>query len=384
MPAPVHSVPIEKAARRILQQPVVADRSLPPFDRVMMDGFAVAWSEGLSNTSEFKITSRQLAGEKPHTLQKSQPETAIEIMTGAALPLNADTVIPYEETDYMKGGKTFRIKDVKDIDPKQYIHSAGLDCTAGDILIQKGTRLGPAEIGVAASCGCAELRVNQLPRIAVIGTGDELVPINETPLPHQIRRSNAAALENALSSAGFPARTLVHFSDDAEAETSRLKEIVETHDIVVISGAVSRGTADWIAPALDALGDCIFHGVAQRPGKPMGVWKTDRDTVAFGLPGNPVSALVGHNRHVIPFLRRCAGEEPIVQRITLSKHVEVSTRLTVFLPIHIIEDGRALPRATKNSGDFAGLVGSDGFVELAADRTCWTPGETVPYYPWIK
>lgn len=382
-PAPVQRIPLNKAAGRVLQKPLVADRSLPPFDRVMMDGFAIAWSEGFSNDSVFTITSRQLAGERPHTLISRPAESAIEIMTGAALPLHADTIIPYEETDYVQGAQTFRIKHIEEVEPKQYLHAAGSDCSVGDTLIAQGTPLGPAEAGVAASCGHAEVTVNQLPRIALIGTGDELVPMNEKPMPHQIRRSNPSALENALTLAGFPVATVLHFSDDAAAETPRLEAVVEAHDFVIVSGAVSRGTADWVAPALDSLGDCLFHGVAQRPGKPMGAWKMSRGTLAFALPGNPVSTLIGFHRHVLPYLRRCAGRTLTRRVVELAEPIEMQSRLTVFLPVRIAKDGRAHPRPTNNSGDFVGLIDSNGFIELAEDRTCWTIGEKLTFHPWM-
>lgn len=382
-PAPILEVPLEKAAGRILQEPIMADRALPPFDRVMMDGFALAWSAAHTEHTVFTITSRQLAGDPQHTLDPDQPNTAIEIMTGATLPINADTVIPYEETSHQKGDATFTLTSLEEIEAKQCIHPTGSDCSQGDLLIEQGTRLGPAETGVAASCGYAQVKVNQLPRIALIGTGDELVPISEQPAAHQIRRSNAAALENALSSAGFPAGSLLHLSDNPEIEQARLKEVIESHDIVIISGAVSRGTADWIAPALDQLATCLFHGVAQRPGKPMGVWKLAHGTIAFGLPGNPVSTLVGLYRHILPFLRRCAGDTPPRAEIELAEPIEMVSHLTVFLPVKIASDGRAHPRPTNNSGDFAGLAGTDGFIELAAGRTCWTMGEKLPFYRWM-
>jgi molybdopterin molybdotransferase len=248
--------------------------------------------------------------------------------------------------------------------------------------MKPGVRLGPVETSVAAACGYANLQVTRQARISLLGTGDELVPVSEKPAPGKIRQTNVPALAASLILAGHCVFESAHAPDEAAAMRKLLEAMFSNSDIAVLTGGVSKGRRDLVPEILEELGgEKILHGVAQRPGKPMAVWKIPSGPVVFGLPGNPVSALVCLHRYVIPALRHWSGEiAGPTQRRNVAGDFVRPEGLTLFLPV---TDGgdetfRALP--TANSGDFAGLLGSSGFVQVderfAADSAA-------PYFPWI-
>ncbi|MEO0794668.1 MAG: molybdopterin molybdotransferase MoeA [Verrucomicrobiota bacterium] len=378
--SPLILCPLSKAAGRIAGEDILADRPLPPFDRVMMDGYALRFESVEKGQAELEVVAQALAGEPASTLPDGVGN-AVEVMTGAPLPIGADTVVPYEVTQ--RDGSRCSLLDLADIERGQYIHPLGSDFPNQSILVEADKVLGPVEMGIAASCGYSEILVRAHPRIAVASTGDELVPIGDTPLVHQIRASNATAIESALGLSGFNVGSIVHWDDDAEMGATQLRETLNVCEILIIAGAVSKGVRDWVPGALDTLAKPVFHGVKQRPGKPMGFWVTDDDKAIFALPGNPVSALVGAHRYVIPYLeareqRRSGG----CRTVTLAEGVSFEPPLTWFLPVVLQSDGSALPLPVRNSGDYARLHGSDGFIELPAEDSAWTPGTEAAFYPW--
>jgi len=375
-PAPAIDCPLNKAAGRVLRESLVSDRDLPPFDRVMMDGYAVRGDDLASPL--FRVTGKAMAGSPRQTLPPDA-HSALEVMTGAPLPARADTVIPYEDTRPAEDG----FKLVEKAETGQYVHRQGSDFPAGTILVPEGAVFRAVEAGIAASCGYDQVKVSQRPRIAVFGTGDELVPVGTRPEPHQIRQSNAIAIEHALASASFHVGSVGHLTDHAGKESSRLREAIGDSDVVIISGAVSRGKLDWIPAALDESATCIFHGVAQRPGRPMGFWVTEKGCSIFALPGNPVSTLIGVYRHVLPFLQRQQGMQPLRNRtIRLAQDCPPNGSSTRFLPVILRGAVTAIPNPVNNSGDFARLAGTDGFVELPAGTEPRAANSEVNFYPW--
>jgi len=378
--SPPIQCPLSKAAGRVLREDLRADRPLPPFDRVMMDGYALRYKAFAEACSEYRITDMAHAGEPQATLSDLN-NAACEIMTGAPLPKGADVVVPYEVTE--RTGERMRLlPDVK-VESGQYIHRLGSDFAEQSILAKSGSKIGPVVMGVAASCGYAEVLVSPRPRIAVVGTGDELVPVNEKPEPHQIRASNAATLECALALAGYHVGEIAHWPDDPKQGNAAMSALLDRNDVVIIAGAVSKGQRDWIPGSLDTQAECIFHGVRQRPGKPMGLWRTAAGCTIFALPGNPVSALVGLHRYVLPYLKkRDGGAQAPTQRAPLAESVKFEPPMTWFLPVALDAQGAAEPRPVKNSGDYARLVGSDGFIELPNSASEWTAGFEAPFYPW--
>ncbi|MFV0415979.1 MAG: molybdopterin molybdotransferase MoeA [Chthoniobacterales bacterium] len=387
-PAPVTTQPLDSCAGHILREDITADRDLPPFDRVMLDGYAARWPENPEphfQKSRFEIVGKSFAGDPTATLP-DRTDCMLEVMTGSSLPKGADTVIPFEDTEISEAGYVC-IKPDATVTRGQAIHRQGSDFPQGKILLQSGSLLGPAESEIAASCGYAHLQVSQYPRITVIGTGDELVPVEATPKPWQIRRSNALGITTALRLARFPVHAQIHLSDNQDTELPRLIQAVENSDIVITSGAISMGSRDWLPAALSDMGECIFHGISQRPGKPMGVWVSKTKKLIFSLPGNPVATLVGVHRYILPYLQRCSGLRAAFkksQSAILKKSINTPLPLSIFLPVILDDFGVASPLPTQNSGDYARLASTTGFVELNKNQKKWDAGTEVPYYGWQK
>jgi molybdopterin molybdotransferase len=376
---PCEELPLLDAAGRILREEVRADQDFPPFDRVMMDGIAVRFSDFQAGHRSFEITGTAPAGQASKQLP-SAPSSAIEVMTGAVLPVGSDCILPVEWYDIENGRAVLR--DDAAAREGVFIHRQGSDHHAGEVLMKEGVRIGPVETSVAAACGYGSLRVTSRARITLIGTGDELVGIGEKPSPGQIRQTNAPTLAASLQLAGHPSMEMTHAPDEAEALRTLLQKVFSASDIAVITGGVSKGRRDLVPDIIRELGgEEILHGVAQRPGKPMAVWKVPGGPVVFGLPGNPVSALVCLHRYVIPALRQWSGEVTAAPQVR--KVLGEFTRpqgLTLFLPVADCGDGTAQGLPTANSGDFAGLLGSTGFVEV--DER-FAAHSSARYFPWI-
>ena len=366
---------LEDAAGKILRQDITADHDFPPFDRVMMDGLAVR-----SNGCRRFLVQGVAAAGNPQIALPPAESAAIEVMTGAVLPDGADAVLPCEWYDVHDGAAVLQTR--KEARAGEFIHRKGSDHRAGDALLRSGVRLGPVEIGIAAACGCAEIQVAAPLRIAVLGTGDELVPVVEVPKAGQIRRSNTNALAAALQLAGHGPPATGYLRDDPENLRQGLAAVLSENDLVVLTGGVSKGRWDLVPEILVSLGaTSILHGIAQRPGKPMGVWQMPGGQVVFGLPGNPVSALVCLHRYVLLALSHWSGESALTPpyRILRGEFTK-PMGLTLFLPVQEMSDGTVAPAPVANSGDFAGLAGSDGFVEV--DES-FAEGAAAPYFPWL-
>ncbi len=373
--------PLEDAAGRILRQPVVADRDFPVFDRVMMDGHALRHADWLAGVRRFRVTGSAPAG-KPMTSLAAGARTCVEVMTGAPCPAGADCIIPVEElTD--REGEDVTFGEAAEPVPGRFIHRAGSDALAGDVLLESGLRLGSREIGVAASCGAGLLEVSRVPKISVIATGDELVAVDETPALHQIRQSNGYSMATALGRAGYPVRSNAVLNDDTSAALPILRELLSTHEWLVLTGAVSMGPRDFVPSLLVELG-CreLFHHIAQRPGKPAGCWIGPAGQIVLALPGNPVSALASLHALVIPALDAASGLKPAPQRLVVIDDRSLQLpRFTRHLPVKFRADGRVEPVAVGNSGDFIGLLTSDGFITLPPQGE--GANAAFPFTPWL-
>lgn len=371
-------VRLENALNRVLAEDLIADCDLPPFNRVMMDGIAVAFSAIEEGISSFALEGIQRAGESQKALQ--HPNHALEVMTGSVCPQGTDTVIPYEQLTISDG-----IAHVLEhpTAPGKNIHVRAKDKHAGDCLARKGMRIGPAEIGIAASIGKSELLVDVLPRIAICSTGDELVSITEVPLPHQIRRSNVYALQALVSTLGLNS-DLAHLPDDAQLLTIALEKLTEQYDILLLSGGVSKGKFDLIPDILQTVGvDCLFHRIAQKPGKPMWFGHNTRCTV-FALPGNPVSTMVCAARYFLPWLKHELSIPFSELQLITNRSVAMHPTLTLFEPVRLtFVDGNPLGQLIEHhgSGDFSALAGADGFIEIAPQVEQKETGRNFRFYP---
>lgn len=380
--AATERVPLPACVGRVLREPVHAERDAPPFDRVTMDGIAIA-SAALGRR-DFRLAGVQAAGQPPLTLPG--PGDCIEVMTGAMLPAGCDTIVPVERLTVANGTATI----ATDYAPQagQFVHRQAADAQSGDRLLEPGIRLGAPEIAIAASAGLTGLEVSRQPRIAIISTGDELVEPGQSIAPHQVRRSNAYGLAAALRGAGFRAATDLHLPDDPATLQAGLAQVLDQHEVLVLSGGVSAGRFDHVPAALAALGvRKVFHHIAQRPGRPMWFGAGAGGTLVFALPGNPVSVLVCLVRYVIPALIRRAGAAlPPRAVFRLSREYPFPAPLTCFLPVALRYDldgtHRAEPRPTGGSGDFISLAGTDGFVELPPGPATHPQGLTVPFQHW--
>ncbi len=378
---PAETTPLDMATGRILREPVTADRDFPPFDRVTMDGIAFRYEAFAAGQRTFRIEGTQFAGQPQQTLQ--HPDACWEVMTGAMLPVGADTVIRYEDIKTAGGQATIQVDNLT---AGQNIHRQGVDRRSGDGLIQVGQLMQPAHIAVAATVGKATVETTRLPRVALISTGDELVGVGETPLPHQIRQSNTWMIRAVLAGMGIQA-SLHHIHDDRQTLTDELGKLLAENDLLILSGGVSAGKADFVPDVLTALGvQRHFHQVAQRPGKPLWFGSTAGDQqVVFALPGNPVSTTMCVYRYIVPHLRASVGL-PAAPALTaaLARDFTFKPPLTFFLPVSlaVAADGKltAEPLPGSGSGDFANLMDAGAFLELPADRSDFAQGEALPVW----
>ncbi len=380
------TVPLAQAAGRVLQQAVAAERDQPPFDRVTMDGIAVQYDSLASGNRRFTIQGTQHAGDPVQTLTAA--DNCIEIMTGAVLPANSDCVIPVERIHVQD-----RVASVaEDYAAKrlQFVHPQGSDYSAGHEVLTAGRLITPMDIAIIASCGLAEVQVSSQPFIRVISTGNELVPPGKPVETHQVRLSNGPALVSMLQQQGFQHTTDEHLPDEPELLRERLAEILDESHVLVLSGGVSMGKADYVPQVLSELGvELVFHRISQRPGKPMWFGIGPGKQVVFALPGYPVSSLVCCRQYVLPSLLQASGREmPQPETAVLAEDVTFNPKLTCFLPVRIRsgDNGRvhATPVATNTSGDFASLSGTDGYVELALEQNEFSAGTGVPLHRWIS
>lgn len=295
-PLPGEDVPLTEALGRILAEEARAGDDLPPFDSSAMDGFALV----AGPASELTVVGESRAGRPAE--RDVGPGEAIRISTGAVVPAGADTVLPVERVE--AGGDRVRVPDTT---PGAHIRRAGEDLRAGEAVVAPGTELGPAELAVLASLGLPRVRCGGVPRVALLVTGDELVEPGEPLRPGQIRNSNAYGLAGQASRAGARVTASDVVGDDRDATEAALSDALAGADVVCVSGGVSVGPHDHVKPSLAALGvEERFWGVALKPGKP--TWFGAREgRLVFGLPGNPVSAMVTFHLFARPALRALAG-----------------------------------------------------------------------------
>ena len=374
----ISEVPVLESLGLILAENIIADRDFPPFNRVAMDGVAIAHSTFRGgNSSNFDvekwmpfIEDTQYAGESQRQL--STPKNCMEVMTGAVLPLGCEAVVRYEDLEIEEFERSKHAKFLisqREIKDWQNIHPQGSDRKAGDVLLWKGLKISPPEIAVMASVGKDKVLVEIPPRVAVISTGDELVEITTNPEPYQIRMSNSYMLAGALAQIGIKAN-LFHLKDDKELLLSKLKEILLNHDILLLSGGVSAGKKDFVPEILTNLGvKKLFHKVAQKPGKPFWFGKSEEGKTIFALPGNPVSTFLCFCKY---FLNQKQ------EQVILDKDVFFKLNSTYFVPVKTyFQNGKmmATPFEGSGSADFANLTDCDGFVELPADSQEFKAGE---------
>jgi molybdopterin molybdotransferase len=374
-PLGTEDVALDLALGRVLAEDVTSGIDVPPFDSSGMDGFAlIAGPE-----AELEVIGEARAGHP--AAEAVRPGTAIRISTGAVVPEGADAVVPVERTTAVTGaeghsvevdrdmrgkGQPSRVR-VAEIDAGANIRRAGEDIALGAVVLQGGTVLGPAELGVAASVGRPTLRCATRPRVFVLITGDELTAPGEPLAPGGIYGSNGFALGAQVERAGGTLAGRGTVPDTPEGTRAAIAEALEAADVVIVSGGVSVGPHDHVKDALRDLGvEEHFWGVRLRPGKP--TWFGTLDgTLAFGLPGNPVSAMVTFQLFARPALAALQGASPDAARATavLAHPVARNPRRdeTVRVRLRHGDDGLvAEPTGAQGSHMLTSMLGADGLA----------------------
>lgn len=371
-------IPLTKASKRILAESLSADRDLPPYDRITMDGICIAYESYENGARSWHIQEIAAAGFSKKSLHNTKD--CIECMTGAIMPSNADTVIRYEDLKIEN--------NVAHLDPnitvkeQQNVHFKGIDRKAGDIIVHPDIAISPAELGVAATIGKHVILVKKLPHIMIISTGDELVDIDQKPMDHQIRKSNISRIQSSLFSFGIVAET-DHLLDDQEAIKVKIENYLKKYDIIILSGGVSKGKFDFIPSVMDSLGvEKLFHKIKQRPGKPFWFGKTNECTI-FAFPGNPVSSFLCMQKYFMHWMTRSLrNKSDFISFGMLTEDVHFQPELEYFLEVKLSINEQAQILATpfkgNGSGDLANLVKADAFIQLPIDKSHFKKGEVYP------
>ncbi|SHK56574.1 molybdopterin molybdochelatase [Maribacter aquivivus] len=370
-------VSLMDSLNRILAEDIYADRDFPPFDRATKDGIAVQFSDFANNGHSFKIEGLAAAGVVQQVL--NDKNNCLEVMTGAVVPEHCDTVVMYEHITIDEGKVTINEKVTKG----QNIHYQGSDEKADALLLSKGKKITPAEIGVMATVGKATVKVMGNPKVCTIATGNELVAVNETPKPHQIRKSNMLTIKAALLNSKIEASSL-HLLDDKKEIERELERALIENDVLLLSGGVSKGKFDFIPEVMEFLGvHKVFHRVLQRPGKPF--WfgiHPKLNTVIFSFPGNPVSTFANYHLYFLPWLQTSWGLPLDNSYIKLSAAIKITQPLTRFIQVSTeVKDGIfwATPVVENGSGDLTSLAKADGFINLEPRTEEYEVGEVVPF-----
>lgn len=369
VPQQVQIIAIQDAIGLILAEDLSADRDFPPFNRAMMDGIAI------KNTAikKWLIEDIAFAGAPQKHLRNS--DAAIEIMTGAPVPLECSSIIKIEDIVFFElaGEKWAEYVGLDPIKQGQFVHAQASDCKQNDLILSSGTKIGPVEIAIAATIGKSELSVFKKPTIAIFSTGDEIVGIHEKPQAHQIRSSNSVMLESVLKSHGF-STTVAHVKDEKSVVEKSLESALEKHEILLLSGGVSAGKKDFIPEVLAELGfKPIFHKIAQKPGKPLYVGNRPDGRLVFAFPGNPISTLTCFWIYFLPWL---LGNQLILSTIPVVNLPASNPKLDQWLPVKII-GGQAETLKNNGSGDLIHWKFADGLLWQKAGST----DQSLPYFP---
>jgi molybdopterin molybdotransferase len=382
-PLAPETTPLDKSLGRVLAEDVASDIDSPPYDKSMVDGYAVRASDLANGRAELEVIEEIMAGAVP--TRPIAPGTCSRIMTGAPIPEAADAVVMQEQTERLASGPTrVRINDER-FRAGQNILPRGVAMRQGDVVLRSGRPIRPAEIALLAEVGRAEVLAIPAPRVAVLSTGNELVSAADRPTAGQIRNSNGPMLVAAVEQAGALPVNLGIARDEPDELRERLVTGLK-QNILVISGGVSTGVLDLVPGLLAELGvRQVFHRIRMKPGKPL--WfGASSNTLVFGLPGNPVSSFVCFELFVKPAIARLARRE------AQTKHRLSNAQLAgdfthrgdrpTYQPAVMGADGSEAPRAVKplswaGSADLRGLVDANALIVFPAGDRTYSAGETV-------
>jgi molybdopterin molybdotransferase len=380
------------AVDRVLAESVVADRDLPPFPRSTRDGYAVRSADLSQLPARLDVIGEIRAGEKldriPHQIGSGQ---SASIMTGAPVPAGADAVVMVEYSSRHDSQDGQRVEITRGVVPGENVVARGAEARAGARLLDRGFRLNEAAIALAASVGKSRLQVYKRPRVAVLTTGDEIVGVDATPGPTQIRNSNSYSLAAQIRRAGGDAVLLPIAPDELQGLRRLIEEGLKS-DLLLMTGGVSMGRYDLVEQALSEMqAEFFFTGAKIQPGRPVvfgkcGEGATGRerpDTYFFGLPGNPVSTMVTFELFARPVLEALAGQSArklVFLHARLKNEIRVKTGLRRFLPAIFsgeFEQSEVELVAWQGSGDIAASARANCYAVIPAER------EYIPAGEWV-
>jgi len=364
---------------RVLAHNVYSDIDFPPYDRITMDGIAIKHVGFLNGIRQFRIKGVQGAGDS--FVEIDSPDECVEVMTGASLPESTDTVIRFEDLQIENGIARITVENIR---KGQNIHRKGEDRKRGDVVAEGNQMISPATIAVLASSGNTNIEVKKLPSIIIVSTGNEVIDANQIPGPFEIRNSNMHVIASALHKFGVTPAT-IHLRDDEKNILGKLEAALNSYDVLVLTGGVSKGKFDFIPQSLEQLGvKKLFHNVKQRPGKPFWFGLYNEKPV-FAFPGNAMSVFLCLYRYLLPWVKKSTGLSALYQSAVLAEEVRFSPALQYFLPVKLeINEGRlnAIPVKTNGSGDFTNLLQADAFMELPFNRELFSKGEVYTIWPF--
>jgi len=374
-------VKLTQSRNRILAEDILSDRDYPPFNRATMDGFAVK-SEDLQSGKygRFRIIEEIFAGNTGK--KKIANGETVKIMTGAPVPEGTDAVIRVEDATLEGSQVSFKVKDIKQW---QNIAPQGEDVRNGEIMARRGKSCTPPIISLLAVVGKSMVLVKRVPKVAVISTGNEVVPIDKTVLPHQIRDSNSWALKAFLEDYRIPVAYSRLVGDDQSSLRAALAEVMG-FDLIIFSGGVSMGEADFVPKILSDLRvKKLLHKIKIKPGKPLWFGTQPAGGVVFGLPGNPMSCQVGYKLFIEPYLRECFGMSPVrPQKLPLKFERKKRVSFDEYFPCkYTTRESTVLKTVPfKGSGDILSTVNSHGIALHPALSDDLAANSLVDFLPW--
>ncbi|HVB02142.1 MAG TPA: molybdopterin molybdotransferase MoeA [Chitinophagaceae bacterium] len=380
-PPEEETLPLESSFGRVLAEQIIADRDYPPFNRATMDGYACSFEDIHLGQNTFMLAGTVMAGEPAGILPGKG--TCVCIMTGAPVPEGADTLIKLEDTVLGKDQVVFSGAAVK---RGQFIARQGEDARNGQLLLNEHCIIDPSLAALLASLGKANVRVCRLPAVALVSTGNEILPIKGKPSPYQIRDCNSWALKAFLMQYRISEVTSIRLPDDPVKLAAAIEPLLE-RDILILSGGVSKGQADHVPATLKSLGvQEIFHRVRIKPGQPLWFGKFPGGCLVFGLPGNPVSVQAAFKVFIEPFLRKSLGLTPVPEIfLPLGRGREKRTSFDEFFPVRLENDHSAtllFPVSYHSSGDFLSTTLSHGLALHPAEEKDLMEGQLLKYLSW--
>ena len=378
-------VPVGDALGLVLARDVVAPEALPRFSNSAMDGYAVR-ADDVVMASENEPVELSVVGEvragSPGDVEVA-PRTSVRIMTGAPIPPGADAIVPVELTSEHDG----RIRIVESVAVGRHVRPAGEDVAEGGVLVRAGTELSPGELAVLAAAGASPLPLRRGPRVAVLVTGDELVPPEASPGAGQIRDSNSIALRTLVAQAGGEPLPFPVVEDDRQAVREALGRAADLADLIVTSGGVSVGGYDFIKEIVEELGSIELWRVAMQPGKPVVLGRVGSRPL-LGLPGNPVSVHVAFEQFVRPAIRKLRGCRSLLRPTVAARLTETVRKppgRLHFVRVRLDASGKewtATPTGPQGSHIQSSLVECHGVARFGIDETNLDEGSTVVVEVW--